>query len=134
VEDVVHLLGVADDHLIASGHRLYWIGLGPEDAGRVIRVVPDSQEKLGYGRGILAGDCVYWPTRETIHVFDRRTGRQKKEIPLGPRGVRSGNLAVGGGQLLIAGTDELVALGPQRGLPEGKEERLARWLKSKTME
>jgi outer membrane protein assembly factor BamB len=134
VEDVVHLLGVADDHLIASGHRLYWIGLGPEDAGRVMRVVPDSQEKLGYGRGILAGDCVYWPTRETTYVFDRSTGRQKKEIPLGPRGVRSGNLVVGGGKLLIAGTDELVALGPQRALPEDKEERLARWLKSKTIE
>jgi outer membrane protein assembly factor BamB len=134
VEDVVHLLGVAGDHLIASGYRLYWIGLGPEDAGRVKRVVPDSHEKLGYGRGILAGDCVYWPTRETIYVLDQRTGRQKKEIPLAPRGVRSGNLVIGGGKLLIAGTDELVALGAQRELPEDNRERLARRPKGTTIE
>ena len=113
VEDVVHLLGVSGDALIASGSKLYWIGLKGEEAGKVKHVWPDGHEKLGYGRGVLAGDCVYWPTREKIYVFDQSTGRQKKAVSLVARGATGGNLLVAPGCLLIADSDELVAFRQQ---------------------
>lgn len=121
VEDAVHLLGVAGDRLIASGRRLYWIGLNREDAGRIQRVWPDSDARPGYGRGVLAGDQVLFPTREKsgskvsyrIHVFDQKTAQLKRAIDLGMRGepaVTGGNLLVADGQLLIATGSELIAL------------------------
>lgn len=119
LDSVVHLLGTSDDHLIASGDRLYWISLKPEDAGRISRVWPDSNEKLGYGRGVISEDCIWWPTREKIYVLDRRTARLKKAIELVPRGAGGGNLlmvsqpSVGARRLLIATHDELVALGEE---------------------
>jgi hypothetical protein len=121
MEDVVHLLGVANERLIASGHRLYWIGLRGEEAGQVIRMVPDSHEKLGYGRGILAGDYVWWPTRERVYVFDQTTGMQENLIHLASRGLRGGNLVIASGKLLIAGPDELMALGQPDKAPPAKQ-------------
>jgi len=121
VEDAVHLLGVVGDRLIASGRRLYWIGLKREDAGRIKRVWPDSNAQPGYGRGVLAGDQVLFPTREKsgnkvsyrIQVFDQKTAQLRKAIDLDMRGepaVTGGNLLVADGQLLIATGTELVAL------------------------
>ena len=109
-EDVVHLLGTADDNLIASGEKLYWISLKLEDAGRVKHVWPVGHEKPGYGRGILAGGNVWWPTRRSIYVFDQATGRLKKEVSLATRGISGGNLLMAGDHLLIATDEELVAL------------------------
>jgi len=121
VEDAVHLLGVAGDTLIAGGDRLYWIGLKAEEAGKVKHVWPLGHERLGYGRGVLAGDCVLWPTREKIYVFDQATGAPKKEISLVARGTTGGNLLVAPGYLLIAGNDELVALRGPGGRREPRE-------------
>lgn len=126
LEDVVHLLGVAGDRLIASGWRLYWIGLRGQEAGRVVRMVPDSGARVGYGRGIIAGDCVWWPTRERIYVFDKRTGQQRKEISLAPRGLAGGNLFVAGGLLVMATDRELIALGPRSVQGPDDAERVAR--------
>jgi outer membrane protein assembly factor BamB len=110
VADAVHLLGVSGDNLIAGGDKLYWIGLDTEPPGKVKHVWPFGHEKLGYGRGVLAGDCVLWPGREKIYVFDQASGRQKKVVSLAPRGATGGNLLIAPGYLLIAGSDELLAL------------------------
>jgi outer membrane protein assembly factor BamB/tetratricopeptide (TPR) repeat protein len=110
VEDVVHLLGVSDDWLIASGRRLYWISLKPAGQGRVERVWPQSSERLGYGRGILAGSRIYWPARGKIYCFNLRDGEPEKVIDLTPLGVRGGNLIAAGGRLFVATPTELVAL------------------------
>jgi hypothetical protein len=118
VQDVVHLLGTTAEHLIASGDRLYWIGLKGEERGRVKHVWPDGPDKLGYGRGLLAGEEVLWPTREKIYVFDQQTARQKKVIDLVPRGASGGNLLVAGGRVLISTSRELIALGRQDGSPK----------------
>jgi hypothetical protein len=112
VEDVVHLLGVADDTLIASGHRLYWIQLAEPGQGRVRRIWPEGSEKLGYGRGLLCGGSVYWPTRSKIYRLDVKTALPVQVIDLAPRNLTGGNLLLCGGQLLIATPTELVALGP----------------------
>jgi len=116
VGDVVHLLGVAHDTLIASGKRICWIPVRGPEQGRARHVWPEGGDGPGYGRGVLAGDCVLWPTREKIYVFDQATGRLKKTIELTPRGVTGGNLLVARGHLLIATAEELVSLATQGGV------------------
>lgn len=113
VEDAVQLLGVAHDYLIAAGHRLYWIAVAPPGEGKVKAVWPDGPEKLGYGRGTLAGDCVWWPTREKIYVFSQQTGRPVRQILLPPLGLCGGNLVMTPECLLIASGTTLAALGVQ---------------------
>jgi outer membrane protein assembly factor BamB len=110
VDDVVHLLGVAHDRLIASGQRLYWIGLKEAGQGRVQYVWPEGDQGLGYGRGIIAGGRVYWPTRDDIYVFQATSAQQERVIHLRPRGTGGGNLLFAAGRLLVAGPAELVAL------------------------
>jgi outer membrane protein assembly factor BamB len=124
-EDVVHLLGVAGDTLIASGNKLYWIGLEGQQRGKLQHVWPDGPQRLGYGRGMLAGGQVWWPTRESIYLFDQATGQLRKQIPLVPRGLTGGNLLVAGDRLLIATGSELVALGTQASAPSQERDRMA---------
>ncbi len=126
LDDVVHLLGVSGDCLIASGHKLYWIDIAGPRAGNIAHVWPEGEDKLGYGRGLLAGAYVLWPTREKIYVFHQQTARLKKEIELAPLGVRGGNLLVADGRLLIATPNELIVLGTNGGTKEraaGNNER-----------
>jgi len=111
VEDVVHLLGVADDRLIASGERLYWISLRLEDAGRIQHAWPDGPARPGFGRGVLAGDRVYWPGRDRIFVFDQATARLLKTIDLRPHGLEGGNLLADHGRLMVATGSALIGLG-----------------------
>ncbi len=126
VADVVHLLGVSGDNLIGAGHRLYWISLADDDAGKVKHVWPSGHDKLGYGRGVMAGDFLYWPTRDKIYVLEHATGKLRREIPLAPLGIRGGNLLVAGGRLLVAGANELVALDQHGGAGEGAQPKLAK--------
>ena len=118
LEDVVHLLGVAGDQLIASGNRLYWVALDGPQRGRVSHVWPDGQDKPGYGRGVLTPSGVLWPTRHKIYVFDPQTARPRKVIDLALFGVDGGNLLVADGRLLLATGTELIALGQGGGKKE----------------
>lgn len=115
--DVVHLLGVAGDRLVASGDYLYWLDAS---SGAVVCQFPGPQggarghagpQPRSQGRGVLAGREVYWPTRERIYVFDQETGRQVRQpIELAALGLQGGHLVVADDVLLIASVDELVAL------------------------
>ena len=81
-------------------------------AGRQYRPrLARRRRQAGYGRGLLAGGYVLWPTREKIYVFHQQTARLKKEIEFAPLGVRGGNLLVADGRLLIATPSELIVLG-----------------------
>ena len=122
--DVIHLLGVGGGHLIASGDRLYWFRMA--DDGKLFARWPDGDDPRGYGRGVLAGNNVLWPTREAIEIFDQVTAQWINEIPLADHrramdgsDVTGGNLLVVDDQLFIAGAKKLVALrgtsAPQRG-------------------
>ncbi len=123
--DVVHLLGVAGGNLVASGNHLYWIDV---ESGAIAGQYPangSTSGPKGYGRGILAGDRVYWPTREQIFVFRQRTtktpmpdGRSlsqpvmaRQPIELGAFGAGGGNLIIADGMLLIATANKLFAFG-----------------------
>jgi outer membrane protein assembly factor BamB len=130
--DIVHLLGARGDKLMASGDRMYWIDV---NTGRVLTQFPAglpaaagqaAASPRGLGRGTLAGKHVWFPTRESIFVFDQEPsltdfGWQPKlirEIPLVPRGITGGNLVLANGVLLIATGERLVAfdeIGPSAG-------------------
>jgi outer membrane protein assembly factor BamB len=109
--EVAQLLGVAGDCLIASGRRLYWIGLADQRRGRLVHVWPDSQARPGFGRGVLADGYVLWPTRDKIYFFDEQTAVPKKVIDLASLGAGGGNLLSAQRRLLIANGSELIALG-----------------------
>ncbi len=119
--DAIHLLGVGAEHLIASGDYLYWFDV---TTGELLSQFPaprrfaPGQAKpspCGYGRGLLAGQHIYWPTREAILVFDQRTQRGEfggmpeliREIPLVPRGAMGGNLVLVDDSLLITTANRL---------------------------
>lgn len=121
--DVNHLLGVGDDRLLASGDGLYW--LDPL-SGRLLGQFPRPTSSApgharpnprSWGRGVLAGSHVYWPTRDAIYVLEQRTLRTPygwepvlvREIPLRPRGASGGNLVIADGMLLVATADRLYA-------------------------
>jgi len=124
-DDAIHLLGAVDDTLLVSGNSLYWIEL---PTGRMLAQFPHGQaggadqaapSPRGLGRGAIAGRHIWWPTRESIYVFDGQPAktdfgwqpRPVQEIPLAARGATGGNLVMAGGVLLIATGDRLIAFG-----------------------
>lgn len=117
VADAVHLLGVGQGHVLASGDHLYWINVvsGQLDyqfpAPRHPRQGFSASSPRGYGRGVLAGDAVYWPTYDKIYVFRQGSNQQiRQPVELGTMGLTGGNLVLHRGTLLIAAAGELVAL------------------------
>lgn len=118
--DIVHLLGVGKGkQLIACGQRLWWIDA---ETGSITARFPASRkaEPQGHGRGALAGDAVYWPTREEIHVFDQATARPVRQpIKLDRRDAGGGNLIVAQDYLLVTTADEVTAFNQQG--PDAKE-------------
>jgi outer membrane protein assembly factor BamB/tetratricopeptide (TPR) repeat protein len=105
---LAHLLGVAKGRLIATGDRVVLFDV---KTGKRVAIWPDGPKGYeGFGRGILAGDRIYWPTRTEIHILDQVTGlRTDPPIKLQESFQTSGgNLAVGDGYLIIAQTDKLV--------------------------
>jgi len=124
-DDAVHLLGIADDTLLASGNSLYWIDA---QQGRLLSQFPRGKlggaeqaapSPRGFGRGLLADNHVWWPTREAIYVFTAQPAltdfgwqpRLVRQIPLSTPQMTGGNLIIASGVLLIAGGDKLVAYG-----------------------
>ena len=106
VDDAVHLLGVGGGKLWASGDRLWWVDV---ENGKLLGVWPDLSTPKGYGRGVLAGDKVLWPTRTKIHVFDQRTGAKVDHHDVRPQA--RGGAADGGGNLIVTDDYLLIASG-----------------------
>ncbi|MGI9457829.1 MAG: PQQ-binding-like beta-propeller repeat protein, partial [Aeoliella sp.] len=73
--DVSELLGVVDGKLIATGRRLWTIDVV---SGESLNVWPESLGAgvEGSGRGCVAGDEVFWPTKKTLYTFNVKTGAQ----------------------------------------------------------
>ena len=138
--DIVHLLGRRGNVLHASGDYLYWIDL---QSGQILTQFPQPGVSApgstpptprGYGRGLLAGDQIYWPTRDNLYVFAQQpvkdaTGWRPgaiRDIALASRGATGGNLTIADGVLLIAAGDRLYAFdqqGPHRLRPATAEVR-----------
>jgi outer membrane protein assembly factor BamB len=123
--DIVHLLGISGETLVASGENLYWIDVR---SGRLRAQFPPIAQRLpvaarpsprGYGRGLIAGKRILWPTHEALYLFELEpAGRAGAEeaVPAGqPRpwswyGVEPGHLVPAEDRLLIAGARQLAAL------------------------
>jgi outer membrane protein assembly factor BamB len=120
--DAVHLLGVEQGYLLASGDYLYWIDVV---AGQVATQFPAAlpvgpglalPTPRGAGRGVVAADRVYWPTESSLNVFalsPDRTGmflepKRIEQLPLTPRTSMGANLVVTGDRLLMATSDRLL--------------------------
>lgn len=126
---IVHLLGVHDNKLIASGNQLWWIDIRtrkcfcwPEN---------DNSGLRACGRGTIAGSEIYWPVRDQrghtdqIMVFDTQQAMQSRvPILLGEYGASCGNLVAVDGYLLVAGATEMVALTHTPQPPEEPTEKL----------
>ncbi len=115
--DAIHLVGVGQDRLIACGDYLYWLDIfsgrlcGQFPAARTALQGYASPDPRGYGRAVLAGDQVFWPTYEYLFVFQQDGNRQARQpIDVASLGLTGGNLVIDGETLLIAGADALVAL------------------------
>ncbi|NMC21177.1 MAG: PQQ-binding-like beta-propeller repeat protein [Thermogutta sp.] len=109
LEGVVHLLGVVGNRLAASGDRLYLLETMGPNAGGVSLVWPDGKEPMGVGRGLIAGNRIYWPTEDAIYVFDVSAGRPMKVVSLEPWGLKGGNMAFCGNTLFLVGATEIAA-------------------------
>jgi outer membrane protein assembly factor BamB len=120
--DALHLLGVVRRNLIVSGNRLAAMDVL---SGQLRFVWPESGHAgiRGMGRGLVAGDEVFWPTRNEIYVIHAMTGAQSRNpIPLGTLSDRGANLAAAQGRLLVAGPDKLMLFGPGVRIPPGKND------------
>jgi outer membrane protein assembly factor BamB/tetratricopeptide (TPR) repeat protein len=120
-----HLLGVAKGRLIATGDRVLWFDA---KSGRLLHAWPDSARAFeGYGRGLLAGDQIYWPTKTEIQVLDQRSGLRGPPIRLQDTyHIRGGNLVAGDGYLIVAQADGLVVFCQNSRLIERYREEIVR--------
>lgn len=120
-ESATQLLGISNGQVIASGDTLTWLdaGTGEERCRFPAPGVSDLAWR-GYGRGLMAGNELWWPTRDAILVFavvPERTEqgwrpRAIRHIDLKNRGASGGNLVLAAGMLFVAGADRLYAFGP----------------------
>jgi len=123
---LTHLLGVAKGYVIASGDQVLWYDL---KTGRLAHAWPDNaQAAQGYGRGVLAGDRVYWPTRNEIHVLDQASGLAAAP-PIRLQQTfqcEGGNLTVGDGYLIVAQDKALVVFCQNSRLIDRYREEIAK--------
>jgi len=123
---LAHLLGVAKGHLVATGDRVLLFDI---KTGKLHNTWPDSGHAYeGYGRGLLAGDRIYWPTKNEIHILYQATGmRSDPSIKLQESfQTTGGNLAVGDGYLIVAQPDALVVFCQNSRLIQRYRDEIAR--------
>ncbi len=118
--DIKHLLGVAGPNFIVSGSRLRAVDVR---TGKTRFVWPESENASirGIGRGVLAGDEIFWPTRREIYVIQAVTGnRTRAPIDLASVSDCGANLVAANKRLVVAGPDKLMAFGAA--LPQPPDE------------
>ncbi len=127
-EDIklAHLLGVAKGRLVATGNRVVLFDV---KTGQAKHVWPDSGKAVeGHGRGLLAGDMIYWPTQNEIRILDQRTGLPPAEPPIRLMEAfhaKPGNLVAGDGFLIVAQADGLAVFCQNSRLIERYRQQIA---------
>jgi outer membrane protein assembly factor BamB len=123
--EVVHLLGVARGRLIFTtpqGIRALGAATGDDRDGWI---QPDVGELPPFGRGFLAGDLVFWPTRNKLYVLDQADGQQPDDLHPGPwQDIPPGNLVYGDGCLVVAGEEALSVYVPPSWLRAERQEEV----------
>jgi len=131
--EVVHLLGVARGKLIfTTGNQPRGIRALDAATGDDLRgwLQPDDGqgELPSLGRAVFAGDWLLWPTvREGLRILNLEDGRVADKHFLPPGVVRSGNLAVANGCVVVATDRELLGyVAPARLLEPRKKAAAAK--------
>jgi len=128
-ERLRHLIGVANSsdqgRLIASGNSLWAFDIN--DGGLMWRMIQNDPESRGYGHGLLAGDSIFWPTREWLYQVRISNGELTRKVLLATPDVpgSGGNLTATNGMLFVAEPDRLVAYGEYSRLKERLEIELS---------
>jgi len=111
-----HLLGVVpggtSGRLIASGDSLCSVDIETGDIvwerteGTLIQA-----NRQSFGHGLIAGEQVILPTRESVEIFDAQSGDHLRRVLLKSSDPlqRGGNLVVAAGMLLVAQSTQLSA-------------------------
>jgi outer membrane protein assembly factor BamB len=135
--EMLHLLGTAAGHLIATGRTVRWMEL---ETGRIAQQWPDHSDRnqgadAPLGRGILAGEQILWPQRGGLTRLHQRVataghGEQIVATPQLPwstinQELSGGNLLVHGEQLLIATGKQFWSLGPEVAMPRASKNTLS---------
>lgn len=118
--DALQLLGVVGQRLVVSGNRLASVHV---HTGKTAWTWPESSTAgvRGMGRGLIADNEIFWPTRNEIYVLDPESGtRTRSPISLSPVSDCGANLAAADGCLIVAGYDKLQCLGPPTPPPAQK--------------
>ncbi|TWT77507.1 PQQ enzyme repeat protein [Posidoniimonas polymericola] len=121
----VELLGVRGGTLVAGGELLTGVDL---NTGEVRYQWPSSTRSgiRGMGRGCLAGDEVFWPTRGAIYARNAETGAATRTpIDLAPVGGAGANLTPAHGLLVVASREQLTVYGPQPAEPPQPGEQVS---------
>jgi outer membrane protein assembly factor BamB/tetratricopeptide (TPR) repeat protein len=120
--EVVHLFGVSRGRLIFTtpqGIRAVDAVTGSDRGGWA---QPDVGELPPFGRGFLAGDLVFWPTRSRLYVLNAEDGQQPDDLHPGPwQEIPPGNLVYGDGCLAVAGNEVLTVYVPPAWLRAERE-------------
>jgi outer membrane protein assembly factor BamB len=118
VDDVDQILGRQDQWLIAGGDSLSWID---RQTGLVVGQWPAGSSRQPHGalpqprragRGVMAGDKIYWPTNDAIWIFAAKPASQAgmrmivprplRRIELAASGLRGGDLITADGVLVMS--------------------------------
>ncbi|HLN27374.1 MAG TPA: PQQ-binding-like beta-propeller repeat protein [Gemmataceae bacterium] len=120
--EAVHLLGATRGRLILTAATprkcIRALDLVTGDSLRSWFRPADEGDVPPFGRGLLAGDWVFWPTRDGLHILNLKDA----EPTYFDADIR-GNLAAAQGCLIVAGIKELSAYIPAgRLLPQRQED------------
>ncbi|MEX0794112.1 MAG: PQQ-binding-like beta-propeller repeat protein, partial [Pirellulaceae bacterium] len=99
--NATHLLGATEEDLLVSGEHLFWIHL---ESGKIRAQYPTGtsepgSQPVGYGRGVIADDKVYWPTRKGVHVLETKLEGTQAKQAIDP--INLFKLGFGGGNVLV---------------------------------
>jgi outer membrane protein assembly factor BamB len=110
--DALHLLGVVGPNLVVTGNRFSLVDVR-SGSRRLVWPESDYAGIRGFGRGLLAGEEVFWPTRKDIYVLGANTGqRTRNPISLKDISDAGANLAAAHNRLIIAGQNKLTVFAP----------------------
>ncbi|RCS41081.1 hypothetical protein DTL42_21100 [Bremerella cremea] len=116
--DPLHILGATDEDVLVSGNQLFWIHLHSGKIRAEFPQVSQGTSDHGFGRGVLVGDQVYWPTRDTIYRLqahlDEKSHINEASPPINVAkfGEQGGNLVVSGDYLIVASPSRMTAYAP----------------------
>jgi outer membrane protein assembly factor BamB/tetratricopeptide (TPR) repeat protein len=119
--EIVHLLGVTRGRLIVTtpqGIRAMNAVTGADNIGKTGWVQPADGKLRSFGRGLLAGGWVFWPTEDTafpLRALKIEDGEQDADAfdPHQFHRIKHGNLVYGNGCLVVASTQRLYVYVPE---------------------